>query len=122
MQSAILSAIEAEPEVKPKVRKPAEKKATAPKQAASPQVDIPLPEMPKINLGSYSAVQKPVQKPKADIQVPKVNVGDTVFHKKFGEGTISFMDQVQTKLRVQFKAGEKLFVYPDAFVNGYLKV
>ena len=43
-------------------------------------------------------------------------------HKTFGEGTISFMDKAQKKIRVQFHVGEKMFLYPDAFVNGHLSV
>ena len=71
---------------------------------------------------STAPVQTPVQKPKEEIVVPVVNTGDKVYHKTFGEGTISFMDKAQKKLRVKFSVGEKLFVYPDAFVNGYLTV
>jgi hypothetical protein len=69
-----------------------------------------------------SVVQVPVQKPKEEIQVPVVNMGDTVRHKLFGEGTISFMDKAQKKIRVKFSAGEKVFVYPDAFLDKHLKV
>lgn len=37
----------------------------------------------------------------------------TVFHRKFGKGII--VDLNQNKLAVQFDAGKKMFVYPDAF-------
>lgn len=37
----------------------------------------------------------------------------TVFHRKFGKGII--VDLNQNKLSVQFDAGKKIFLYPDAF-------
>ena len=64
----------------------------------------------------------PVQKPKEEPNVPIVKSGDNVYHNTFGKGTISFMDKAQKKIRVKFGVGEKLFVYPDAFVQGHLKV
>lgn len=67
-------------------------------------------------------IQKPVQKPKEEIKVPVVSVGDVVIHKTLGKGMISFVDQAQKKIRVRFGVGEKLFVYPDAFVNGFLRM
>jgi hypothetical protein len=73
-------------------------------------------------VGTPSTVQVAVQKPKEEIKVPDVKVGDKVKHKTFGEGTISFMDKAQKKIRVQFHVGEKMFLYPDAFVNGHLSV
>ena len=75
-----------------------------------------------IHVGTTSTVQVAVQKPKEEIKVPDVKVGDKVNHKTFGEGTISFMDKAQKKIRVQFHVGEKMFLYPDAFVNGHLSV
>ena len=51
----------------------------------------------------------------------QIKVGDEVKHKTFGTGTISFMDKAQKKLRVKFAAGEKVFVYPNAFIDGFLQ-
>lgn len=65
--------------------------------------------------------QVPAQKPKEEIEIPIVTAGDIVHHKLFGEGIISFMDKAQKKIRVKFNVGEKLFVYPDAFIQGHLK-
>ena len=76
-------------------------------------------EKPKV--GSTSTIQTPVQKPKEDVKVPVVNVGDFVYHKIHGKGTVSFMDKAQKRLRVDFKAGEKVFPYPEAFLQGHLK-
>ena len=44
-----------------------------------------------------------------------------VMHKKFGKGTISSIDKAGKHLKVSFtEGGEKAFIYPDAFVQGFL--
>ncbi len=119
LESAILSAFNnVEEEVV--VKKPVEKKATAttPSSATITQ----RYGIPSQQSNTNTATQIPVQKPKEEIKIPVVNAGDTVRHKVFGEGTISFMDKAQKKIRVKFGVGEKLFVYPDAFIQGHLKV
>lgn len=52
----------------------------------------------------------------------KVQVGVTVTHKKFGNGTIVWIDSAKKYLRVKFDAGEKQFVFPDAFLMKFLEV
>jgi len=49
----------------------------------------------------------------------KARPGAEVRHKKFGTGTISMIDE-KGHLRVRFSEGEKNFVFPDAFLNGFL--
>lgn len=51
-----------------------------------------------------------------------VGVGTTVKHKLFGEGTISKMDKTKKYIHVKFKKGEKQFVFPDAFIGGFLSL
>lgn len=47
--------------------------------------------------------------------------GMVVMHKKFGKGTISSIDKAGKHLKVSFtEGGEKAFIYPDAFVQGFL--
>jgi hypothetical protein len=119
LESAILSAFNnVEEEVV--VKKPVEKKTTA--TTPSSTTITQRYGIPSQQTSSNTATQIPVQKPKEEIKIPVVNVGDTVRHKVFGEGTISFMDKAQKKIRVKFGVGEKLFVYPDAFIQGHLKV
>ena len=55
------------------------------------------------------------------IEAPTVNAGMVVMHKKFGKGTISSIDKAGKHLKVSFtEGGEKSFIYPDAFVQGFL--
>lgn len=52
----------------------------------------------------------------------QVKVGITVTHEKFGNGTITWMSVDKKYMRVKFAAGEKQFVFPDAFLMEYLKL
>ena len=52
----------------------------------------------------------------------KVQIGVTVTHKKFGNGAIVWIDGAKKYLRVKFDAGEKQFVFPDAFLMKFLEV
>ena len=120
LQSSILAALDDEPEEKqPVVKKPVVSTPPKPATTITQRYGVPQPSKP---VGTPSTVQVAVQKPKEEIKVPDVKVGDKVKHKTFGEGTISFMDKAQKKIRVQFHVGEKMFLYPDAFVNGHLSV
>ena len=113
LQSAVMSAFEQED--KTPVKKPVPAK---PKTAVSSKPVITEKyEIAKQNEQTVSAIQKPKEEP----QIPMVSTGDIVVHKSFGEGKISFMDKAQKKIRVKFAVGEKTFVFPDAFIQGYLK-
>ena len=52
----------------------------------------------------------------------KVAVGAVVSHKKFGDGTITWIDDAKKYLRVKFVIGEKVFAFPNAFIQGFLEV
>lgn len=51
-----------------------------------------------------------------------VCIGFTVKHENFGEGTVSWMDQAHKYIRIKFATGEKQFIFPDAFISGYLTI
>ena len=53
---------------------------------------------------------------------PDVHKGDVVIHKIFGTGTITWIDKTGKHIRVNFDAGEKTFIFPDAFKAGFLKM
>ena len=54
-------------------------------------------------------------------KLPQITIGDIVNHKKFGKGEIIRIDKSAKHIRVKFKTGEKTFVFPDAFIDGYLE-
>ena len=48
--------------------------------------------------------------------------GSIVHHKKFGEGRVVRIINNEKFIHVKFTIGEKKFVYPDAFMMGFLEV
>ena len=48
--------------------------------------------------------------------------GSIVHHKKFGEGRVVKIINNEKFIHVKFTIGEKKFVYPDAFMMGFLEV
>ena len=49
-------------------------------------------------------------------------VDSIVHHKKFGKGTVVKLDKNAKFIHIKFTLGEKKFVYPDAFLMGFLEV
>ncbi len=69
-----------------------------------------------------AATSQPVPEKEWDKILAPVGVGTAVKHKTFGEGTVVWMDKAKKYIRVKFAAGEKQFIFPDAFVGGFLSV
>lgn len=89
----------------------------------APQEEVKI-ETPKTVASSTTLVEeKPAGPDWATILAP-VAEGITVNHKKFGDGKITWMDKAKKYLRVTFTINgqgvEKQFVFPDAFINGFL--
>lgn len=57
-----------------------------------------------------------------EIDLSGVGVGVPVNHKTFGKGTVTWIDKAQKHIRVKFNVGEKMFLFPDAFEQGYLNI
>ena len=83
-------------------------KATTPVAATAPKTE------PKQQGPDWATILAPVC------------VGCKVKHKAFGDGVVSWMDAAKKYIRVKFiiggKSVEKQFVFPDAFISGFLKV
>ena len=79
--------------------------------------EIVLEDEEKYNEKNYKTINK-----SKTAKLPKIDVGDVVNHKKFGKGKIVKIDKSSKHIRVKFKAGEKNFVFPDAFVEGYIEI
>ncbi len=54
--------------------------------------------------------------------LPRIKSGATVNHTKFGKGIIIGLKDRNTKIVVRFDAGEKVFVFPDSFIKGFLSL
>ena len=51
-----------------------------------------------------------------------ISKGVVVRHIGFGTGTITKVDKEKKHIRVKFDVGEKMFLFPDAFLKGYLSI
>ena len=73
---------------------------------------------------SEPVAEKAIQAPedKWEKILADVKVGDIVTHKKFGDGTITWIGANKKYMRVRFPAGEKQFIFPDTFVLGFLEI
>ena len=69
-----------------------------------------------------SAVSQPVPEKDWNKILAPIDVGIEVKHKTFGNGTVIWMDKAKKYIRVRFPAGEKQFIFPDAFIGGFLSV
>ena len=57
-----------------------------------------------------------------EIDVSRIVKGATVIHKAFGKGEVLKVDKAQKHITVKFTAGEKTFIFPDAFQKGFLSL
>ena len=55
-------------------------------------------------------------------KLERVTVGSIVSHKKFGKGTVVKLNNNDKYIYIKFALGEKKFVFPDAFVMGFLEM
>lgn len=65
---------------------------------------------------------KLAEKKALEEKLGQVKIGATVTHKKFGEGVVTWIDGAKKHIRIKFAAGEKQFVFPDAFIMKFLEI
>ena len=72
-----------------------------------------------------SAVAKPVHNDEAEdlkARSEKIEAGDIVYHKKFGKGEVVKINKNEKFIYVKFMLGEKKFMFPGAFLMGFLEM
>ena len=103
--------------------------------ATEPQVAVKAPAKPAVVQSEpvvsppvkpiASAVAKPVHNDEAEdlkARSEKIEAGDIVYHKKFGKGEVVKINKNEKFIFVKFMLGEKKFMFPGAFVDGFLEV
>ena len=55
-------------------------------------------------------------------QLESLAVDSTVLHKKFGRGTVVKINKNEKFIHIKFTLGEKKFIFPDAFLMGFLEM
>ncbi|MBQ2398513.1 MAG: DEAD/DEAH box helicase family protein, partial [Muribaculaceae bacterium] len=95
-----------------------------------------VPPMRKPIVSSHSVAAEPAPEPlrpmvdddqAIDVEALKerlasLEAGDSVVHKKFGTGKVVRMNKNEKFIHVRFLEGEKKFVFPDAFLSGFLSL
>lgn len=80
-----------------------------------PLVKVAQPHIP------YGASRKDEENLE-EFVMPRISEGDAVKHKIFGDGAVTKLDKSRKHIRVKFADGEKTFIFPDAFKQGFLKL
>ena len=96
------------------------------KEVAKP---VPVQSKPTIVPQPVKPTAAPVSKPEpvsADddlkARLEKIEMEDLVYHKKFGKGEIVKINKNEKFIYVKFILGEKKFMFPGAFLDGFLEV
>lgn len=107
--SAYTAPVETKPiESKPVVKEP------------HPQPKLVIPSQPVKQ--STPSLQLAQTEAEIKERLETLTVDSTVHHKKFGKGTVVKLNKNEKFIYVKFALGEKKFVYPDAFLMGFLVV
>ena len=73
-----------------------------------------------------TAVDVPLQEPQTihdlEAKLESISVDSSVIHKKFGKGTVVKINKNEKFIHIKFTLGEKKFIFPDAFLMGFLEV
>lgn len=62
----------------------------------------------------------PASETNEEDSIATVSVGAIVEHKKFGKGEVVNIDSSRKYIHIRFAVGEKKFLFPDAFLKGFL--
>lgn len=77
-------------------------------------------------LAKATAVTKSLQEKQAvqdfDSKLDSIGIDSTVVHKKFGKGTVVKINKNEKFIHIKFTLGEKKFIFPDAFLMGFLEM
>ena len=95
------------------------------KAPAKPAVVQPKPVVAQPVKTTASEVAKPTHTDEAEdlkARLEKIEAGDIFYHKKFGKGEIVKINKNEKFIYVKFMLGEKKFMFPDAFLMGFLGV
>jgi hypothetical protein len=78
------------------------------------------PTLASATLSASTAPTVPLDAEELLQKLETLSTGSEVLHKKFGIGKVERMDKSAKYLFVKFGIGEKKFIFPDAFLSGYL--
>ena len=101
--------------------KRAEQQRTAIKEERPKSTPIVQPQPAK-----STAVAKSSQENRAvqdlESKLETIGIDSIVVHKKFGKGTVVKINKNEKFIHIKFTLGEKKFIFPDAFLMGFLEI
>ena len=101
-----------------RVAKPIDGKSIAKTSQVKPIVQEQLVKPTTVGVPS----QESQTKHEIETKLETIGVDSTVVHKKFGKGTVVKIDKNEKFIHIKFTLGEKKFIFPDAFLMGFLEV
>ena len=82
----------------------------------------PISQQPAKETVTVVPPSKPSPPQDVEVQLEAVDVDSVVVHKKFGRGIVVRIDKNVKFIHVKFAFGEKKFIFPDAFLMGFLEI
>lgn len=87
-----------------------------------PEQTEPMKTEPSSAPSSETVPQRGQTETDVRILLNRLQTGSTVTHKKFGKGEVVKFNSNEKYLYVRFIIGEKKFIFPDAFLMGFLEI
>lgn len=87
-----------------------------------PKQTEPMKTEPSSAPSSETVPQQGQTETDVRILLDRLQTGSTVTHKKFGKGEVVKFNNNEKYLYVRFIVGEKKFIFPDAFLMGFLGI
>lgn len=87
-----------------------------------PKQTEPMKTEPSSAPSSETVPQQGQTETDVRILLDRLQTGSTVIHKKFGKGEVVKFNSNEKYLYVRFIIGEKKFIFPDAFLMGFLEI
>lgn len=87
-----------------------------------PKQTEPMKTEPSSAPSSETVPQQGQTETDVRILLDRLQTGSTVAHKKFGKGEVVKFNSNEKYLYVRFIIGEKKFIFPDAFLMGFLEI
>lgn len=87
-----------------------------------PEQTEPMKTEPSSAPSSETVPQQGQTETDVRILLNRLQTGSTVTHKKFGKGEVVKFNSNEKYLYVRFIIGEKKFIFPDAFLMGFLEM
>ena len=91
------------------------------KQSKQPTAII-IPSQPTKSVPIVTTIHEEPTREELETRLKTVDVDSIVLHKKFGKGKVVKFNKNEKYIYVKFYEGEKKFIFPDAFLNGFLEL